>query len=143
MGGMIDISVLGDKALVKKLNKLPGRVQKRVVVQALRKGGKVILGAVKNNFAAIKVSGETTDDARKATKLRSIKRSRARVGVQVVTPATADESLGRAVAAMELGTSKTPAKSPIRDAVEANRSQVMSGFSRDIGAGITREAMKK
>lgn len=148
MAGMIDISVLGDKALVKKLNKLPGRVQKKVVRQAMRKAGKPILTEIKQAIGAIRVTGVHTDLLRKNMKLKSVKRSRTQVGVIIVTPERnvlgINES-GKSYwpANIELGTSKTPAQPFIRDTVDRNRVTAMATIQRELGAGITREAMKK
>lgn len=145
---LIDISLLGDKALTRKLNKLPNRVQKKVVRQSMRKAAKPLLVSIKHAIGEIRVTGEHTDRLRKGMKIKSIKRSRTRLGVQIVTPRRQELGIPDSKkyywpAHIELGTSKSRPRKFMRDTVDSNRTQTMGIIQREIASGIIREAKKK
>lgn len=148
MAGTIDISLLGDKALTRKLNKLPNRVQKKVVRQSMRKAAKPLLTLIKQAIGEIRVTGIHTDPLKRGMKIKSVKRSRTRVGVEIVTPRRqeldiADSDKSYWPANIELGTSKSPPRKFIRDTVDSNRIQTMNIIQRELASGIIREAKKK
>lgn len=147
MPNIIDISMLGDKALTKKLGKLPGRLQKKVLRQAMRKAAKPILADIKQSISSIRVTGLHTDPLKKKTKIKSLKRSRNKIGVRITTP-TRDE-LGIPAdskwywpAHIELGTSKEPAQPFMRGPFNAARQKTLTTIKQETGKGIIREAMK-
>jgi len=147
MAGIIDISLLGDKALTRKLNKLPNRVQKKVVRQSMRKAAKPLLTSIKHAIGEIRVTGEHTDRLRRGMKIKSVKRSRSRLGVEIITPRRqeldiADSDKSYWPANIELGTRNAPPQKFIRDTVDSNRTQTMGIIRREIASGIIREAKK-
>ena len=141
MADGFDISLLGDKALSRKLAKLPAAVQRKVLRPALRKGGKVILEAVRRNIPV------DEGKLRKTLKLRALKAKRGRIGVEVRTgtreeldiPAGAE---GYYPAHVELGTRNRSATPYLRPAMDDKESQVVSLLKTEIGLGITREAKR-
>jgi len=146
MASAVDISLVGDKALTKKLHRLEGPAQKRIVRKGLRVGAKPVLAAAK---AKVPVK---TGRTKAGLKIRSAGRSRSRIGVVVKTPPRA--ALGIAAddpnyypMSVEYGHSTkggghVPARPFMRPALDENAQQVLGIIRREIGAGIEREARK-
>lgn len=146
MANIIDLKLLGDKALQRNIDKLTNAVQKKIVRKALRAEGKLLLADIKARILSIRVTGRHTDPLARLTKLRAIKRSRSRIGVQIVTP-TRDElgipkDAGYWPAHMELGSSTGPATSYLRVVTNANKEIRLARIARGIGKGIIAETIK-
>lgn len=140
---IVDIGVLGDKALERKLARLPGTVQKKVVRQAMRKSAKRVhakLLSKVNGFPVGVVTGQYKAAVAKA-KPRAGKRSRSLIQMVIPRPAEAEDAITQG--ALEYGRSNMAARPHVRPAVDediaANRAQI----ARDIAAGIVREAKRK
>ena len=142
MAKMVDISVLGDKKLMRQLRRLAGPAQKKVVRKALREGGRPVLASTQ---AKVPVK---TGALKNSLKLRAIKyKSRDRFGVAVRTGTR--EQLGIDAddpyyypMAVEVGTAKAPAHSYLRAGMDETREQAKGIITREIASGIIREARK-
>ncbi len=148
MANIIDISMLGDKALTKKLGLLPGRLQKKVLRKSMRDAAKPILKDIRQAISAIRVTGFHTDPLRKGMKLRSLKRSRSRIGVMIMAPTR--DVLGIPSDAdyyypahIELGTLNNESQPFMREPFNDKRATTLNTIKRDVGRGIIREAMRK
>jgi len=140
MPATVDISLLGDKRLQRKLERLVVAAQKRVIRSALRKGGHILRDEAKA------LCPVRTGALRKSIKVRAIKGKRATIGV-VVASGTREELGLKAAdyyypAAVEFGTGNAPAHSFLRAARDAKRDEVIEVIKREIGEGITREARR-
>lgn len=147
MANIIDLKLLGDKALQRNIDKLTNAVQKKIVRKALRAEGKLLLADIKARILSIRVTGRHTDPLARLTKLRAIKRSRNRIGVQIVTP-TRDElgipsDAGYWPAHMELGTATNSATSFLRIVANAGKEVRLARIAKGMGNGITAEARKR
>jgi len=132
----IDIRLLGDKQLQRKLTNLELAVQKKIVRKALRAGAKPMLATAK-----AKVNVDT--GALKANiKIKALKRSRrGSFGVQVTTPPR--EKLGIAAddpgyypAILEYGSATNRAQPFLRPAFDDNRSRSLDVVKETIASGV-------
>ncbi len=150
MADGVDISVLGDKELERKLKRLAGAAQRKVVRQALRANAKRthqrILGKIQGD--PIKSRTGRLLAAWKATKPKAGKRSRSRLQVVVPLPDRSvlglTDDQGYYPTALEYGRrdGSMPARPYIRPAVDEKRTEELRQIGRDIGRGIEREARK-
>lgn len=148
---VVDISMLGDKALVKALSKFEPRIQKKVVRGALRKSTTRLKRHLITNFSG-RIVGRGPEpehwrEAQKATRNRMIKASRHRIGAAIPMPTR--ELLGIDPKdkyyypyAVEYGHPRAAAKMPIRLAADEHKTEEYALIGRGIGIGIEREAMK-
>lgn len=144
-GNFVDMTMLGDKKLIKQLAKLPDRLQKKILRSAMRKAAKPVLASAKSKVP--RVTGINTDPLRKGLKVKALKRSRNRIGVRIVTPERSvlgipEGSKWYYPAHIELGTSKVAAVPYLRNAVAENKEQVFSIIRREVASGIVREAKR-
>ncbi|KKN27514.1 hypothetical protein LCGC14_0863980 [marine sediment metagenome] len=153
---VIDISILGDKALERALSQLPDRIQRKVVRQSLHKSAKRVNGYLIRNLSGIPVAPDSGKwlAAQTAQKPKSGKRSRRGVRIELGFPTR--EELGIPAgdkyfypAAIEYGTHKTrqgrgplPAFAPVRRAVNENTDKEHRLMGTEIGQGIEREARR-
>lgn len=153
---VIDISLLGDKALIRALAQLPDRIQRKVVRQSLRRSAKRVNGYIVQHLSGIPVAPDSGRwlIAQSAQKPKAAKRSRRGVRMEVSYPER--EQLGIAPgdkyfypAAIEYGTTKTrqgrgplPAFAPIRRAINENTAKEHALMGAEIGKGIEREARR-
>ena len=135
-----DISLLGDAELARKLHALPEKVERKVIRQAIRKGGQPILRDAKAN--ANKLTGAMA----KNIKLRAMKRKRGRIGVRIQTGTrlemgiSADEGYYYP-AIVEFGDGATRrAFRFMRRALDSNQHASMTVMRDEIAKGIEREA---
>lgn len=137
----VDISVLGERELERKLAKLTAGVQRKIVRRALRDAAKPIRDAAKSR-APVK-SGRL----RRNIKVRSMRRSRVRLGVLVRT-GTRDEmgipsdSPWYYPAIIEYGYENVPANPFLRGALDSNRQKALRIISDSVLGGINREARR-
>ncbi len=137
----INISLLGDKALQRKLDALPNKLAKKVMRQALREGARPVLASAKANAPVL------TGRMKKSLKLRAMKARRGNFGVVIMTGTR--EQLGIDPKdksyypfAVEFGFKRhnVPAHPFIRPALDDNREKSTRIIARLIGAGVLREA---
>lgn len=76
----IDISLFGDKQLKRNFDDLSTKLQKKYTRKALREGAKIVANTWK---ATVPVD---TGDYRAGIKVRSMKRSRSRIGIRIASP---------------------------------------------------------
>lgn len=147
MAKTIDIRVLGDRELQRKLNRVVDKVQKKIVRHALREGGRPVLA----NAQAKVPTGEGRLKA--SLKLRARRARRGEFGVEVRTgtrqelgiPASAT---GYYPASIEYGWTHArsglpiPARSYMRAAADEQRVRALGIIGREIGRGIEMEARR-
>jgi len=143
---IVDIRLLGDVELQRKLQRLPIVLQRKVVRESLRRGGKPVLEEAKRlvpaDTGALKASIKL-----RATERGGRKKRRGEFGVYVQTGTR--EELGISAdakyyypAAVELGTDKMPARSYLRAAVDNKRAESIAIIAQEVGQRIEREAAK-
>jgi len=141
MAKFIDIQMIGDKELQRKLRELPIAMERKIVRKALREAARPVLAAAKALAPVL------TGRMKAGMKLRAEKAKRGHFGVQVVTPTR--KELGIAgddpyyyPMAVEVGTAKMPAHPFMRPALDANREKGIAIAAREIRAGIEAEARR-
>lgn len=124
----VDISLFGDKKLQRKFSRLTGAEQKKIVRQSLREGGKIVMQRARE------LVPKEEGALRQSIKMRSSKRSRKRIGVQIFAGAkTGKEVLKKGyVSFVELGTQHQPAQPFLRKARDERRRQ----FDHRVGLAI-------
>ena len=136
MKGGVDISLIGDKELIRRFNALPAKAEKKVFRQAARKVAKMILVSAKQKCPV------RTGALKESLKVKAMKRSRNRIGILIGSgsdePVLSGDTFYSAF--VELGTKKTAAKSFLRPALEQNRARGMEMLREEIGKGVEREA---
>lgn len=148
----LSMKVDGIKPLLKKLKSFPAKIEKKILRQALRAGGKIFQQQAKAN-APVK-SGLT----KRSLKVRSMKRSRTRVGIRVATSAkdyTGDtfyasfveygHKLGRRPGrgSKNKDTRRTiEGKHFIRSAYESKKDQALNVIKQQLRIGIAEENSK-
>ncbi len=153
----IDISLVGDKALLKQLANLgKPATQKKAVRPALRKSAKRIKPRVVANLSGHPVATRTgrLRAAFAAEKIHGLPRSRVIIGMGFDMPTR--EALGIDPSdkyyypvAVEYGHARGAGKAAapphpyIRPAVDSNRESELTLIGRDIGKAIEKQAMKK
>ena len=147
----VDIRLIGDKALIRALSKLPVTSQKKAVRPALRKAAKRLRGHIVENVSGTPVgvvSGRTLA-AFTAARIRALKRSRSAIGVGVVMPTREELGIDPGdkwfhPAATEYGTVEREGRGSIdetrfiRDAVDIHKAREIATLGTDIGKGIER-----
>lgn len=149
MRGLVDISIVGDKALQRKLKRLAGKVQRKVVRVALRKAARRIRERIIQNVSGAPV-GVITGEYRAAWKSSKVragggKRGLIRLGIafpsrEILGIAPEDKSYYPA--AIEYGHDGVPAHPHVRPAVDDNIDAERRKIGRDIGKAIEREAKR-
>ncbi len=155
-GPVIDISILGDKALERSLSQLHDRIQRKVVRQALRKSMKRANGYVVQNLSGIPVSPDTGRWLMAQSAQKPVVDGRSRTRIRLGIPYPTKEQLGIPAKdkffwpnAIEYGTTKTrqgrgplPAFAPVRRAINENTAKEHRLIGNEIGKGIEREARR-
>jgi HK97 gp10 family phage protein len=149
MAVQIDFKLLGDKKLARKFRRLEDKMQKKIARKAMRAGAKPLLKDMKTAAAAItnpRNSTETMKEVGKRLKLRAIKRSRVRMGVQIVTPTREELDVVKGnhypPAHIELGTSDTAPQPFMRGPLKAGRERSLGIIRRELWNGIRQEARR-
>lgn len=125
----VTLSLTGDKELKALFEALPGKVQKKLTRHALR------VAAKKVRDDAARIAPDNTGALSKSIKVRAMKRSRTRVGVQVYTDSQSLKSDGKKgyyAAFTELGTSREAPHPFLRPALEQNRAAAQQLIADDI-----------
>ena len=153
---IIDISILGDKELERKLAKrTTAASQKRAVRPSLRNSAKRLKGHVVANLSGrvVKPRSGRWLAAAIATKIKAIKRRRGWMGMGWAMPTR--EALGIDPTnpyyypfAVEYGhpapgREHASAKAPIRQAVNSHAQEELVRIGKMIGKGIEKEALKQ
>lgn len=145
----VNIGMIGDKALQRKLNRMVDRAQKKIVRSALRKGAKrthqrIIQNIQQQNL----VDSGTMLAAFKKMKIRQqSKRPRTLIRVGPVWPERADLGIDAGdkyyyPTAVEYGHGNVKAKPFVRPAVNNHKDEERRAIGNDIRTGIMKEARK-
>lgn len=160
MAVRVDISELGDKRLQRKLHRLGGAVQKRIVKNALRTGRDRVMARVVAGYQKIRNTGYHTDPLIKwAGKKRSWRAIRAkgghgRIGFRLNMPAR--EVIGMRPygkppegdpwyhpAHIELGSESRRAMPVLRPAINDHKSADTAAIAKVISNAVTLEVRAK
>ena len=136
-GGGVQLDLIGDEAVQRKFKALEGKLQKKFARKSMRKAAKVI-----QKEAKARVPTGKTGMLKKNIKVRSAKRSRSRIGINVVVGEgwyTGEQFYG---AFVELGTSKQPARPFMRPALEDKRDEARRVLVDELQDLIQKEAVK-
>lgn len=144
----VDISVLGDKSLERKLGRLTDKTQKRLVRKALRRSGKRIWNRVLLNASGVVINEDTGALVNALEETKPVSRSsrgvleigfkwptRAALGI----PPTAK---GYYPTALEYGTRKRPPRPFVRRAVNANMDREIERIRRELVNDVLRQFAK-
>lgn len=134
-------TVIGDKALIRKLRALPRVAENKVIRQSIRKGAKHMQGSLKSE-APIR-----TGLMRRLLGVKAIKRKKGRIGSQVTFRnaelLTSTSKAGRRYfypAAVEYGHSGAEGLHWMRDEFDQQEMTTQHIILKDMKAGIEREA---
>ena len=136
MAGIIDISIVGDKALERALRRLPTPASQRKAVRpALRASVKRVRPKIA--AAAPVLTGDMREKLAKA-KIRSVGK-RGEFKFATLQPDDKDDAI--ALRANEYGSAKRgiPPRGFIRRTVDVNKQAEVKLIGRDIGTGIEKE----
>jgi len=149
---IIDISLLGDKELERKLAGLADKLQRKVVRTALHKTlNKIVKKEIVRRLSGHPVQSKTgrLRAAMKRGRVRSSAGRKARRTIARAIPLPPREELGidpddkfYYPAAVEYGHGNVPPKSFLRAAVDDNEERIKKHLARLIGEGIEREAAR-
>jgi HK97 gp10 family phage protein len=144
----VDISILGDKLLEKKLSGLADKGQRKVVRAAMRKAATRARKRIVQNIQreGLAKTG-TMMQAFKKTKIKSASNNRnmIRIGPELPTRAALGidaDAKGYYPIALEYGYARRPATPFIRPAIDNHKDEEFKIIGRDIGKGIEREARR-
>jgi HK97 gp10 family phage protein len=134
MSSFVDISVVGDKELQKKLKRLDIKLQKKIVRNAI---SRAILPVKHKAKSLVPVeSGLLKKSIKRKTGVKKgVARARIVTGTRIELGIPIDAK-GYYPAAIEYGTQHQPAKSYMRAAITALRSQVLKKTGDHIDEGI-------
>lgn len=155
MPAAVDISLLGDKALERKLRRLEVKAQRTIVRQALREAAKIVAAAARD-LVPVKTGALKRSIIVRALGTARLKagsrRSRSELGSEVRTGTRAKLGIPPDYpwyypASVEYGftTSRgqvVPAHPYMRPALDNNLARIVASIRRDIAAGIIREAKR-
>lgn len=148
MASSVGIELTGDKAAIAMLAAIEGKVQKKLVRQALKKSSKRLKKEVERRIATIPLvdTGQYLR-AVQGAKLRAGKRSRKRIVMGIEKPTRAElgispDDKAYYPNALEYGTPTAPAKPHWRPAVDENAKAEFKAIGEDLRRGIEREAAK-
>ncbi len=132
-GPKIDFDLRGDKEFIKALRELGLAGQKKVGRQALRKGVKLIADEIKANIAV------ESGALRRTVKVRSMKRSRVRIGAFVKIGGTLDDPYAPFVL---YGTRYQQGQRTGRDALESTKPNVFKVLQKELWASLRKEVAR-
>jgi len=144
----MDMTLIGDRALLRKLQRLDVKLQRKIARHALRAGGRPVLAEAKRLCPVGAHKEESRPHLRDTLKLRALRGRRGQVGVQVQTGTRETLNIPAAAshfwpAAVEFGHGNVPAQSYLRAAVDNRRDASLALIRRDVAAGIESEARKR
>lgn len=126
------VKIEGDKALIRKLNRLADKEAKKVIRIAYRAAAKPIFNEVKRKCPV--VSGKL----KKTLKLRALPRSRVRIGMEIIAGSPAAPYIGH----VELGTSHNPPNPFMRGTVDEYRPRFPTMIGNELGPALERAARR-
>lgn len=134
-----DVSVLGDKALTRKLRALPYKMQGKAVRPAMRAAAKLALAPIKSQ------APRRTGKLAAGLKLRATKGRRGRVGVGIHTPPRDKLGIDPSdpyyyPAAVELGTDKLAGSAFMRGPFKALRDRMLRKMRVEIWRNLRKLA---
>lgn len=141
MPAAVDISLLGDKKLIRKLKRMEPAVQKRIMRKALRAGARPVRDESRRRAPIL------TGRLKKSIKIRALKRSRNKLGVLVQTGTRAELGIDPDdryyyPAHVELGHGSVPAIPYLRGALDSKAQEALRIIQREAWNGISAEARK-
>lgn len=145
-----DISLLGDKALMKKFDKLQRGAQGKIIRPVIRASAKRAKQRVVENLSGAPVqvrTGKTLEAFQKAP-IRSAKRDRDEVRIGQVLPdrdllGISEDDPYYYPMALEYGHRRAPAYPFIRPAIDMHREKEIAQIGREIGQRMTVAAKKR
>jgi hypothetical protein len=147
----VDISILGLESVSRALDRLPDKVQRRVVRPAIRKATKKNQTEIVQSLSGIPVKPDTgryltaMADPRA---MRMIKSRTGLIGYVILMPTrdqlgipqdTADRKYGYYPFVLEYGSARLPARAPIRSTVNRRENADKVDMGMDIIKGIERQ----
>lgn len=144
----IDISILGDKELSKKLRRLAGKEQRRIVRLAMRESAKRVKARVIANISG-KVLDVRTGALLKAFKEAPIQNERSRVNIRLGIVFPTREALGLDrkepyyPVILEVGYPGFPKRPYLRPAVDNHKTEEYRLIGNYIGRAIERLALRR
>lgn len=144
----IDISIVGDKQLEKKLHRLVTAAQKKIVKGSLRKEAvRSRARIVRNIDREGLVDTGTMRQAFKKAKIVLASQSKNFIRLGPMMPTRAELNIpqdekGYYPFSLEYGFGVRPATPFVRPAMDENKGESIAAIGSDIGKGIEREAMK-
>jgi HK97 gp10 family phage protein len=140
-----DISIVGDKALQRRFNRLSRGVQGKILRKVIRDGAKRAKKRVIDNLSGSPVmvqTGETRAAFEKA-KIRTASRSRDSIRIGMVTPTPEELGIPQGAKhyypfAIEYGHVRAEPRPFIRPAIDDHRKQEIAIMGREIGIKMAR-----
>lgn len=149
------VIVTGFKELDAKLRQMEPKLQRKLVKGALRKGGKRV---ERESERIINEEAYDTGALKKSVTVRALKRSRKRIGVQILpqrekyfakyaathggkqpNPSSGQSTPFYVPAAIEFGTKTARAIRPFRRALYDNKEEYLADFQADLAQFITEQ----
>lgn len=146
-GTAVDITILGDKKLQRKLKGLTPALQKKALRKALRAGAKIVAATARQ------MAPKRTGAVKRSIKVKAMKRSRGRLGVQVVTGEgwfigpefyAAFVELGHHIGRRGLGGQRThvPGSGFLRKAARQQRGAALGAIRDELARAVTELARR-
>lgn len=135
MGRLFDLKIEGFESVIKTFNRLPDKLQKKALRPALRAGAKIIQKAAKEKSPTL--SGKN----KKFIKIKSLKRSRLEIGVEIQT-GTREEldiprnEFGYYPMTLEYGSQHVKKQPFMKPALEQNRVKATNAIAKELGKQI-------
>lgn len=141
-GRVTSFELEGFEDVIAKLGDLPKTLEKKIVRKALRVGGKIILKEARR----LAPKGPT-GKLKKTIKLKSVKRSRKRIGVYIRTGTRSELGIkkkdkGYYPFSVEFGTQFSLASPYMRPALKNNADRARKEIGKEIKKGLEIEARK-
>lgn len=130
MADVLQVSLQGDRELIEKLEGLPPRLTKKLTTSAMRKAAKPILDEAK------RIVPVRTGTLRKSIRIRALKRSRRRFGVQVITGEGFFKGKTFYGGMVEYGTSRQAAQPFMRPAAKRKVGEVRRVFNEELAKAL-------
>jgi len=143
----IDISMVGDRKLRRAFARLPVNFQRKIGREAIRGGTKPMFQAVKANAPR-----GPTGDLKRRLKLRTLKRSRVQIGVQITTGTMEDFGIPKKSAKgkdkffypfiQDVGSAKLSATRFMREKFDAMEKATFNRIVKLIDQGVQQDFKK-
>lgn len=127
---MAKIVVTGIKQLDRSLQSLGTKVANKIARKSMRKIGKLVKAAAERKLAAN--DSVESGKLRRGLRIKAMKRSRGRLGIQVETTVGKHEDPGFGGAEVEFGTKRSQTKPFLRPAIYDNEDIIRGAVIADI-----------